>query len=86
MILSQTEKGILLLKTAQLHLETVDIDNAINHNQQLKYPSIMPARRKEFFKGIKNGKFNSLVFRIMLKQCLKQDVKQFLIKSKILKK
>lgn len=86
LILSQTEKGILLLKTAQLHLETVDIDNAINHNQQLKYPSIMPARRKEFFKGIKNGKFNSLVFRIMLKQCLKQDVKQFLIKSKILKK
>lgn len=85
LILRQTEKGNELLKNANLHLESVDIDNAIEHNHQLKYPSIKPSGRNRFFAGLKDRKFNTLVFRKLPKQCLRQDVKQILIKFKIIR-
>lgn len=84
LILSQTEKGNELLKMANLRLEEVDIEKAIANNHQLEYPSFKPTGREKFFKGLKNSNFNFLVFRILPKQCLRQNVKQFLIKTKLL--
>lgn len=85
LILSQTEKGDELLKMADIHLETVDIDKAIANNHQLEYPPIMPNGREQFFKGLNKKKFNSLVFRQCPKQCIRQNVKKILIKLQILK-
>ena len=79
LILSQTEKGIELLKMANLHLETVDINKAIANNHQLEHPSFKPTGREKFFDGLKDHKFNSLVFQQLPKQCLRQDVKRLLI-------
>lgn len=84
LILSQTEKGNELLKMANLHLEAVDIEKAIANNHQLEYPSFKPNGREKFFKGLKKHNFNALVFRRFPKQCLRQNVKQFLIKTKLL--
>ena len=84
LILSQTEKGNELLKMANLHLEAVDIEKAIANNHQLEYPSFRPTGRDKFFAGIKDRKFNSLVFQQLPKQCLRQDVKKILIKLQII--
>ena len=84
LILSQTEKGNELLKMANLYLATVDIEKAIANNHQLEYPSFKPTGREKFFKGLKKRNFNFLVFRLLPKRCLRQDVKQFLIKTKLL--
>lgn len=86
LILVQTEKGVELLKNAELHFEDVDIENAIKNNHQLYEPSNAPVTRESFFDGItKNKKFNSLVFKCFPKDCLKQDVKCVLIKTGIRK-
>lgn len=84
LILSQTEKGNELLKMANLHLEAVDIKKAIASNHQLEYPSFKPKGREKFFDGLKDRNFNSLVFRQLPKQCLRQDVKKVLIKLHII--
>ena len=80
LILCQTEKGDRLLHMANIHLENVDIEKAIANNHQLAHPSVMPKRRNEFYKGLRNHKFNSLVFWQFPKQCLRQDIKRLLIK------
>ena len=85
LILSQTEKGNELIKMANLHLEAVDIEKAIANNHQLSHPSVMPKGCNEFYVGLKKHKFNSLVFRQFPKQCLRQDVKQLLIKAHIIR-
>lgn len=85
LILSQTKKGDILLQMARIHLETVDLEKAIANNHQLSYPSIMPRGRDKFYKGLKKYTFNSLVFWQFPKQCLRQDVKQLLVKLKILR-
>lgn len=85
LILGQTEKGNELLKMVNLHLETVDIEKAKANNHQLECPSFMPTGREKFFKGLKNYNFNSLVFRLLPKQCFRQNVKQLLIKTKLLR-
>lgn len=84
LILCQNEKGDRLLQMSKVHLEAVDITKAIANNQQLSHPSVMPQGRLEFFKGLRKHKFNSLVFRQLPKQCLRQDIKQFLIKTRII--
>lgn len=84
LILNQTEKGNELLKMANLHLEAVDIKKAIASNHQLEYPSFKPKGREKFFDGLKDRNFNSLVFRQLPKQCLRQDVKKVLIKLHII--
>lgn len=81
LILCQTEKGNKLLHNADLHLENVDIENAINNNGQLKHPSVPPKKREEFFNKLEKGKsFNSLILNIFPKKCIKQSVKKILIK------
>lgn len=85
LILCQTSKGIELLEKTELHLESVDSEKAIQNNHQLKQPSIAPKGREKFFSDIGKKKFNLLVFEAFPKQCLKQNIKQFLIKTKIIK-
>ena len=79
--LCQTDKGISLLKNADVFLCDVDIEKAISSNHQLEAPSIKPKSRKRFFEDLekKRNKFNSLIFSNYPKQCLKQDVKEVLI-------
>lgn len=85
LVLCQTQKGTELLKQAELHLEAVDLDKAIASNHQLAQPSELPESRKEFFDGIEKKKsFNSMVFKAFPKQCLRQDIKETLIKMKII--
>ena len=83
--LCQTEKGIELLKAAEVVLKTVDLEKAIRNNHQLEHPSIMPITRKKFFDDIMKGKkFNSCVYKCFPKQCIRQNIKELLIHLKMI--
>ena len=84
LLLSQTEKGAELLKMANLHLEDVDLEKAIENNHQLSHPSLRPKGREKFYKGLKKHGFNQLVFLQFPKKCLRQDVKRILLKLKVI--
>lgn len=84
LILVQTSKGNELIKNADIEKFDVDIQNAINNNLQLKRPSLEPKERNRFFDFIRNGKkINSEIFRIYTAKCLKQDIKEILIKLRL---
>lgn len=86
LILCQTAKGEQLLREAGIHLEDVDLDNAVAHNHQLQEPSKAPDFRPFFFKSIKGGKnFNSIILRCYPWICFKQRIKKSLIKMKLYK-
>lgn len=85
LILRQNEKGGQLLQMAQIHLEAVNLDRAIKNNHQLSHPSVKPQSRDKFYKMLNKRRFNDLIFRIFPKQCLRQDVKQVLIRARIIK-
>lgn len=83
--LVQTTKGIELLENAELELKNADLNIAIENNHQLEHPSIEPKNRRKFLNNIKSGKsFNKGVFMNNPKYCLKQDVKEIMIKLNIL--
>lgn len=78
--LCQTRKGKELLDDAGLKLFEVDIDRAVEHNCQLRSPSIMLPRRRRFFDDLDAGmSFGKAVCRALPKQCLKQGIKRFLV-------
>lgn len=84
--LCQTTKGQQLLMNADLHLEDVDLDNAVEHNHQLKEPSVKPQSYNEFFEGFKSGKkYNLIVKKALPRQCLNQQIKSIMMKTKILR-
>ncbi len=83
LVLCQTEKGMNLLQNANLYLYDVDLENAITNNHQLAYPSVKPKGRTFFFNGFRTHNFNSLVFQQFPKQCLRQDAKRILLKTKL---
>lgn len=84
LLLCQNVKGKELLKNADLHLEEVEIQKAVESNQQLKAPSEMPKSRSFFFKEIKKGTaFNYLVWRCFPRKCFRQKVKALLIRLKL---
>ena len=85
LILQQSEKGGSLLEMANIHLEKVNLNNAIANNHQLEHPSVMPTGRKQFFQHLHTKKFNKLVFRQLPKQCMRQNIKQILIQLKLLR-
>ena len=86
LILCQTEKGIKLVESAEIKLLDVDLQNAVEHNHQLKAPSQMPTSRNEFFERFKSGeRMDSIVSQLYPKQCAKQFVKKILIKIKLLR-
>lgn len=81
LILCQTEKGLDLIENSKLHLEDVDIENAISRNHQLRSPSKKPPCRDDFFDGLAKGeKFNNLVKKFYPKQCNRQELKKWLIR------
>ena len=81
LVLYQTQKGKLLLDNANLHLEPVNLKKAIERNHQLEYPSNRPHNRDSFFSGIKKGKkFNAMALSCMPRKCIRQNLKQILIK------
>lgn len=85
LILNQTQKGKELLEQSELELMDVELNRAIEHNHQLRHPSIKPNTREIFFSEIKNGKnFNAIVRKLYPKQSAKQLVKMLLIKAKIM--
>lgn len=86
LILCQTDKGKKLLQGSNIYLTDVDIDNAISNNHQLNHPSVMPSSRDRFFRDINRKTFNSSISRALPKQCFRQDVKQLLIRLKIIKR
>lgn len=85
LILCQTSKGVEMLNSSDIHLEDVDIKNAVENNHQLKHPSIKPKGRTDFFSNLNKISFNKLVFKNFPRLCLKQDLKEFLIKIRIIR-
>ena len=79
LFLVQTEKGKRLLEQANLVLEPVDVEKAINNNGQLKAPANMPIEREAFMKLFKQNKnFDHIVFRLAPSVFVKQNIKQIL--------
>ena len=82
--LCQTEKGQELLDMMDFNFYDVNIENAIQCNHQLRHPSDCPKNRKKFFDDLRKGKsFKQAVFSAYPKTCIKQSVKELLIKMKL---
>lgn len=79
LILCQSEKGIDLVKKSNVSLFDVNIDKAINANQQLIYPSLKPRKRDYFLKKVRSGKnINRIMFRVCPKNEIKNNLKRLL--------
>lgn len=86
LVLCQTPKGEELLKLSTLFLEETDVEKALKHNHQLVHPSYRHLKRDIFIKAILEGKsFNQAYFRANSGDGLKQCIKYFLCKLRILK-
>lgn len=85
LMIIQTKKGMKLIEESNIELREVDLNNAVSNNGQLNHPMKQPLGRNSFFEGIQRKKFNTLIFRLNRKQCLKQDIKFILIKLGIVK-
>lgn len=86
LILCQTDKGLEVLGKTELHLASVNIENAIAHNCNLREPSTRPKKREFFFKLVKRGeRFNKIIRMCYPWTCFKQFVKGILIKCKAVK-
>ena len=87
LILCQTKKGKEMLSRSDLVLHSVDLENAICHNQQLSHPSIQPRERMIFFNEIKSGKnFDLIISKLLPLPCFKQELKKVLLKLGLLTK
>lgn len=77
--LAQSEKGKKLLEWSDLHVEDVNLDEAVKSNHQLVAPSICPNNRIKFFKSLEKGKsFDRSVASCYPNICFRQDIKHFL--------
>ena len=86
LVLCQTEKGKKLLEMSDLCLHSVDLDKAVSANHQLREPSTKPAAYKDIFEKLKKGnKFNRVIFRYLPLKCIKQNIKQLLLKMKCMR-
>lgn len=84
LMLCQNRKGLQLLEMADLHLENVDIDNAVKHNSQLQHPVYMPKSRKYFFSSLKNGnKYAKSIFQAEPMVGIRQLIKKVLVSLKL---
>lgn len=77
--LCMSEKGEYLLDIGDLYLTEVNLDKAVNHNNQLREPIKKPKNYDEFFDAINRGiSYNGAVKRSLPKQCRNQKIKRFL--------
>ena len=82
--LCQTEKGKEMLDMMNFTFYDVDLENAVQRNHQLRHPSELPQERKKFFKDLRKGKsFKQAVFSAYPKTCIRQNIKELLIKTKL---
>lgn len=82
LLLCQTEKGENLINNASLHLEPVDLKNAIKHNHQLIRPSKRPLKRVLFFMAlIKGVPFDFTMDICYPFKCMRQNIKLLLEKG-----
>ena len=87
LLLSQNEKGEYLIKIGNVHLENVDIENAVANNAQLKHTSIKPVERERFLSSVQRGKnIDNTVMRLLPKRYFRQLAKIVLIKLHIIKR
>ena len=77
LVLCNTKRGLEILEKADLELKSVNIQNAILNNDQLRGPIERPDAREAFFKKVKNEDFDKLVFRYFYKECIKQIIKKY---------
>lgn len=86
LILCNTEQGKELVERANVYLTSVNVENAIASNPQLKAPTVMPEKRAAFFSGYeRRKKFNYLVMRCCTKKWFRQFVKCQLIRARIVR-
>lgn len=84
--LCQTEKGVELMRMADILTYDIDLDIAIGHNAQLNAPSLKPANWEQFFGDMAKGKtLDRLVKKYMFKAYIRQVVKYICIKLHIVK-
>jgi len=82
LVLCQSEKGKALLEQTPLHLEPVDLQQAVENNKQLRAPSNKPEFRQEFLQKLQRGSsMDTLVLRYFPRGSLKQRVKELLIRT-----
>lgn len=79
--LCQTEKGKSLLYLADIEMQPADVDASIAANKQLRKPSVAPKPSKRFWKCLAMGlRFKTAVFVAYPQNCIRQKVKELLIK------
>ena len=84
--LCQSEKGSSLIKRCGLNLNTVDLNNAIEANHQLKEPYPIPDCRNMFFEKINQGySFNRAVGMCYPRICFKTGIKNTMIRYGLIK-
>lgn len=85
LLLIQTQKGKEIVGNAEMHLEDVDLEKSIEANHQLEHPSVKCPNSEVFWEKLKAGeKFNGLVKKQFPKQCFRQNIKQVLLKMKLI--
>lgn len=83
--LCNTEKGQKLIESSELFLTDVNVENAVKNNHQLHEASKKPECYNDIMKMLKNGKkVSSCVRRAYPKTSFRQDVKELLVKLKII--
>lgn len=83
LILCQTQKGMELVNNSNLCLKSVNLKKAISANHQLQEPSSKPKYYNDILKQLQRGeKFNRVVFHYLPWKCIKQDIKQLLLRVK----
>lgn len=86
LIMCQSEKGIELIQSSDIHIESVDKDVAIASNQQLKHPFKKTAKTSRFFRTFFLTKhFGLSFFLIEPKKVFRQQLKYILIKLHLYK-
>lgn len=81
LILIQTNKGAQLINKSNLCIKNVDINNAIEHNHQLKHPSKKYPGRDRFIKSIESGEtFRKSIWRVIPVMLMKQQIKKVIFK------
>lgn len=79
--LIQSEKGENLIKSSGVTLLDVDLESAIKNNHQLHNPTEKGKEHDKFFSAFYEGKsFKKSVLIASPKKCIKQDIKEILVK------
>ena len=80
LLLVQTEKGIQLIKSADIELLDVFVDTAISNNHQLQHPMLKNPQRDKFFIVLeKSGIFRKAYAKSFPKQYRKDIIKKIMI-------